>query len=54
MANLVCRNYKLTLLVTVGSCLATDIRCPNKFLVLKNLKRTLVALVHSWRTVELK
>lgn len=44
----------LTRLVTVVSCLATDIKCPNKFFVLKNRNRTFVALVHSWRTLELK
>ena len=38
----------LTLLVTVGSCLATAIRWPRRVLVLNSLNLTLVALVHSW------
>ena len=43
-----------TLLVTVGSCLATDMRCPNSVFVRRNLSRTLVARVNSCSTVELK
>jgi hypothetical protein len=45
---------KLTLLVTVGSWRVTDIRCPNNVLVRRKRSRTLVALVHSCNTVELK
>ena len=45
---------KRTLLVTVGSCLTTDMRWPKRVLVRTSLRRTLVALVHSCRTDELK
>lgn len=43
-----------TLLVTVGSLRATDIRWPRSVLVLRRRRRTLVALVNSWSTGELK
>lgn len=41
------RKSKPTLLVTEGSCLATDMRWPRRVLVRRSLSRTLVARVNS-------
>jgi len=43
---------ELTLLVTVGSCRATAIRCPSSVLVRSSRSLTLVALVQSCRACE--